>query len=129
MKLRAALSLFLMAVFASHSPAQISADGGIRGYVRDAQGGALPGVTVTATTPGSPTKATTVSDGEGAYRFPILPPGDYSLVAELSGFAKHVRNGVQVQAGKNIAVDLSMHKLLQQTIDGFVFFNSAIWSW
>lgn len=118
MKLRPFVSLVLLMLSAPWAFAQISADGGVRGYVRDAQGGALPGVTLTATTPGSPTSATTVSDKEGAYRFPILPPGDYSITAELSGFAKYVRNGVQVQAGKNIAVDVVMKVgSLEETVE------------
>lgn len=108
MKLRTVVSLLLVAIAAPPAWAQISADGGIRGFVRDAQGGALPGVTVTASTPGSPTSVTAVSNGEGAYRFPILPPGDYLITAALSGFENYVRKGVQVQAGKNIAVDIAM---------------------
>jgi hypothetical protein len=45
---------------------------------------------------------TTVTDAEGRYRFPALPPGSYTLKAELSGFAaeeRHVAHAVRVKAG------------------------------
>jgi hypothetical protein len=45
----------------------------------------LPGVTVTATGPIG--TVTTVSDGEGRYRFPRLPSGQYTVRATLDGFA------------------------------------------
>ena len=88
--------------------AQISTEGGIRGSVKDAQGGALPGVTLTASSTAIPAPFTAVSDGEGTYRFSSLPPGDYTITAELSGFARLVRTDVQVRAGRNIALDIAM---------------------
>ena len=58
----------------------------LRGYVKDNQGGVLPGVTVTATSPNMITSATGVSDETGYYRLINLPPGDYAVSAELQGF-------------------------------------------
>jgi hypothetical protein len=59
--------------------------GAIEGVVRDIGGAVLPGVTVTATGPIG--TVTTVSDGEGRYRFPRLPSGQYTVRAALDGFA------------------------------------------
>jgi hypothetical protein len=59
--------------------------GAIEGVVRDSGGAVLPGVTVTATGPVG--TVTTVSDGEGRYRFPRLPSGQYTVRAALDGFA------------------------------------------
>ncbi|MPZ21792.1 MAG: hypothetical protein GEV06_28500, partial [Luteitalea sp.] len=52
--------------------------GSLRGYVRDEQGGALPGVTVTATSPEMIQPAAAVADGEGYYRLINLAPGTYT---------------------------------------------------
>jgi hypothetical protein len=59
--------------------------GDIGGVVRDKDGAALPGVTVTITGPGTPKgrSATTLSDG--AFRFDGLIPGTYHLKAALPG--------------------------------------------
>lgn len=55
--------------------AQISADGSIRGYVRDEQQAALPGVTVTASGTDVAGTHTVVTDSTGLYRLVNLPPG------------------------------------------------------
>jgi outer membrane receptor protein involved in Fe transport len=89
--------------------AQSSAEGSIRGTVRDAQGGTLPGVTITLTSPtvpGAPPVVTT--DAEGLYRVLNLAPGVYVLEATLQGFARVVREDIAVRAGLNLAIDLEM---------------------
>jgi hypothetical protein len=71
------------------SPALVAAQGGdgsLRGAVKDDQGGALPGVTVTATSPALISPVVAVTDGDGTYRLINLPPGTYTLTAELAGF-------------------------------------------
>ncbi len=108
MKFRALVASALLAFSAPWATAQISVEGGVRGHVRDAQGGVLPGVSVTASSPSAPAAFTAVSDSEGAYRFLSLPPGDYIIVAQLSGFSKYVRTDVQIRAGRNIALDIPM---------------------
>ena len=88
--------------------AQVTADGSIRGVIRDAQSGVLPGVTVTATSPTSPRPVVTVSDGEGVYRLQGLLPGTYVVVAELQGFSRLERSGVVITAGLNLTIDLAL---------------------
>ena len=62
--------------------------GTIIGNVRDKQGGAAAGVTITLTSPALITARTDTTSAEGSYRFPALPPGLYSLSFELTGFRK-----------------------------------------
>ncbi len=88
--------------------AQTSANGSIRGTVTDEQGGVLPGVTISATSPTVAGTFTAVSDPQGLYRLIDLPPGEYVISAELMGFAKLERPGVLVRAGLNLAVDIAM---------------------
>ena len=87
---------------------QTSANGSIRGYVKDPTGAVLPGTTVTATSPTVPTQFTAVSDKEGYYRVLDLPPGEYELTVEAQNFARFVRPGIVVRAGLNLTVDVDM---------------------
>jgi Carboxypeptidase regulatory-like domain len=92
-------------------------DGGLRGTVRDSQGGVLPGVTITARSPGVLTPATAVTDEGGTYRLVNLPPGTYSMTAELSGFAGYTREGILLRAGATFQVDITMEVgSLEETI-------------
>jgi Carboxypeptidase regulatory-like domain/TonB dependent receptor-like, beta-barrel len=85
--------------------AQIDA-GSLRGYARDEQGAVLPGVTVTATSPEIIGRVTAVTDEEGYYRLLNLPPGTYTLTAEVPGFSSFKREGILLRAGATFAVDI-----------------------
>src|SRR5262245_15418742 len=82
--------------------------GAITGRVNDKSGGVLPGVTVTATNVATNVSSTTVTTGEGLFTIPYLTPGTYTVAAELSGFKKSVREGLEVRIGDRLVVDLSM---------------------
>lgn len=74
--------------------------GTILGTVTDDQGGVLPGATVTISSevlPGGP--QVTTADASGDFRFPNLPPGDYTLQVELSGFGTYIEEGMVVRVG------------------------------
>jgi len=74
--------------------------GNIAGKVVDGSGAVLPGATVTISSPamlGGERAATT--DSSGAFRFPALKPGDYSLRVELNGFKTVVKNRIPVEVG------------------------------
>jgi Carboxypeptidase regulatory-like domain len=60
--------------------------GTIRGVVRDAQDLAVPGVTVTVTSPALQGPRSVVTDGQGLYSIPALPAGTYTVKFELQGF-------------------------------------------
>ena len=51
-------------------------NGAINGKVTDASAGVMPGVTVTITSPSMQGTRTAVTNEEGTYRFPAIPPGD-----------------------------------------------------
>lgn len=73
--------------FAKAAPAaQIT--GAVRGTVRDASGAVLPGAAVTVSGPSLQREdATAVTSELGTYRAPLLPAGEYTVRAELSGFS------------------------------------------
>ena len=94
-----------------------SSTGSISGEIKDAQGGVLPGVTVTATSPAQIGQLTAVTNEAGVYRFPSVPPGEYRLSYELAGFQTVVREGVRVTLGFNAQVNVTLNvATLQETV-------------
>jgi hypothetical protein len=69
-----------------------STAGTIRGHVSDAQGLALPGVTVSVTSPNLQGVRTAVTAENGDYVLTLLPSGTYTVTFELSGFQRVTRN-------------------------------------
>lgn len=92
-------------------------DGEIFGKVTDDSGAVLPGVTVTITGAALIQPLTTVTSDSGAYRFPKIPIGVYSVTFELTGFKKLVRSDVVIQAGFNAAIDAKLDlSTVQETV-------------
>ncbi|MGH9162284.1 MAG: carboxypeptidase regulatory-like domain-containing protein, partial [Vicinamibacteraceae bacterium] len=79
--------------------AQQSASSGIVGEVRDSTQGALPGVTVTATNVGTNAERATVTDAEGRFSVPNLPPATYQVRAHLEGFSDIVLEPFELRFG------------------------------
>ncbi|MBP7777182.1 MAG: TonB-dependent receptor [Acidobacteria bacterium] len=91
--------------------------GGLRGIITDAQGAVLPGVTVTVTSPTMLGPQVGVTNAQGEYRVLNLPPGTFTLTAELTGFATFERPGILLRAGATFQVDVQMQlSTLQETI-------------
>src|SRR2546430_1989842 len=80
------LTLVWIAVLASAARAQQSASSGIVGRVTDTSQAALPGATVTVTNSGTNAQRTTMTDAEGRFSIPNLPPATYDIRVELQGF-------------------------------------------
>jgi hypothetical protein len=89
---RAFASVVLLCGFASLLSAQGVQTGTIRGVVHDDQGLVVPGVTVTVSSPALQGTRVATTDTEGAYTFLTLPPGDYTIKFDLSGFNSVTRN-------------------------------------
>src|SRR5689334_3040639 len=89
--------------------AQVVSNASIRGRAIDESGGALPGVTVTATSPALllPSIETT-TDGEGAYSFSNVPIGEYKLVFALAGFQQLIRQNVLITAGFTASINATL---------------------
>jgi outer membrane receptor protein involved in Fe transport len=87
MKLVRTWLLFAVALlaFAGAATAQTT-NGTISGHVSDAQGLALPGVTVNASSPNLQGVRTVVTSENGDYVLSLLPSGTYTVTFELSGF-------------------------------------------
>lgn len=111
MRLTRTISI-LFAVIVALVPAaaaQNLSSSSIDGAVTDQSGAALPGVTVTATSPALQVQQlTTVTDGQGLYRFLDLPRGSYELRFELAGFEPLVRQGLELNAGFAARINVSL---------------------
>jgi hypothetical protein len=83
-------------------------DASLRGFVKDQQGGVLPGVTVTATGPTLLSPVVAVTDATGYYRLNNLPPGTFTVTAELAGFSTYKREGILTRAGSTFSIDVEM---------------------
>jgi hypothetical protein len=83
-----------------------SLSGTVSGVVKDEQGGVLPGVTVVLK--GKTGSRTTTTDAEGAYRFPGVDPGTYSVNAELAGFRPKRQDNVDVSIGKVTTISMAL---------------------
>src|SRR5437660_714121 len=60
----------------------------LQGVVRDPNGAAVKGATVTARNLATNVTRSTTTNDEGAYQIVGLPPGNYEVTAEASGFSK-----------------------------------------
>ena len=101
----AALAMSLLAAAPAFS--QTTPTGTITGRVEDAQGGLLPGVTVTASSPALQGPRSAVTSKNGDYIIPFLPAGEYTVKFELSGFAPRVLN-LRVQLAETMPLNAKL---------------------
>jgi len=82
----------------------------LHGSVVDKSGAAIVGAKVTLTNEALGLHRESTSSGSGAYEFPSLPPGRYSLIVEMSGFRKFeqkdIELNVNVPVTQNITLDV-----------------------
>ena len=102
----ALLALSLGVIFAVPAVAQTT--GNISGRVTDQQGGALPGVSVTARQVETGFTRAVTTDSAGVYRLTALPVGAYELTADLKGFTSLRRQGVVLNVSQTVSLDLQL---------------------
>jgi hypothetical protein len=108
---RKLLSLVVAALLLSPLPvlAQIGQTATLTGTVTDTTGAVLPGATVTVASDSLIGGArTAVSDANGGYRFPALPPGRYTVTIEMPSFGKWEQTDVRLELGQTIALDAKL---------------------
>lgn len=100
--------LFLSSVYALNAQISSRETGSIRGVITDEEGNPLPGVSLTVTGPALMGKATDTSRQDGAFRIVLLPPGEYTLVAELQGFKTAKQEKIDVRLGLTVTINIKM---------------------
>ncbi len=100
------ITLALFFVIASISFAQVQT-GNIYGTVVDENNLPVPGVTVTLLSD-QVGKIATITTAKGVFRFLSLPPGKYSIIAELAAFSTVKRKNITVSVGSNVTLKIKM---------------------
>jgi hypothetical protein len=101
------LALAILATGAVPALAQFDR-GQVAGFVRDEQGGVVPGATIKVTHQQTRVEHTYTTDNSGYYIAPALLPGVYEVAVELSGFKKFVKTSVKVDANSKAQVDATL---------------------
>jgi outer membrane receptor protein involved in Fe transport len=81
--------------------------GTVSGHVTSAEGEAMPGVTVTATSPSLQGSRSVTTNNNGDYTIPSLPPGEYQVSFQLEGFQEAQRS-LKVSAAQQTTLDTGL---------------------
>jgi hypothetical protein len=107
--IRACLCIALLLLVRSVSAAQSRATtGDLTGVAVDQSKAVLPGVVITATNMDTNLIRSSTTGETGRFSLPALPPGSYTLRAELPGFAPRVLDQVIVTLGSAVEVELML---------------------
>jgi|NGEPerStandDraft_6_1074524.scaffolds.fasta_scaffold10213_2 hypothetical protein len=90
--------------------------GGIEGTVTDANEAPLPGASVDLRSPSLQGARSAVTNTAGRFRFPVIPPGTYTVTCSLSGFKKVEKNGVTVNLDATATVLIRMEISVKEEI-------------
>ena len=102
--LKKSIRVFLvcLAVVSCYSAAMSQAQSNaadLQGTVRDPKGAGISGATVTARNAATNVSRSATTNDDGAYQLISLPPGNYEVTAEATGFSKAVVPGVILTVG------------------------------
>ena len=114
MRIRSRLTLSCVYALVAASllllPAQVQAQttGRIFGQVADTSGAALPGATVTISSPAMQGVLSTPTDSEGNFRFLSVPPGTYTVKIDLTGFRTLEQRSVIVGLDRTVTLSFKL---------------------
>ena len=103
-----ALALCLVLVGATRAAAQTLTTGSLAGVVTDAQGGVLPGATVTAVHTPTGTSYEAVTDAEGRFNVLNIRVGPYDVSVNMSGFRAEKLSAIDVKLGEQTTVPFKL---------------------
>ncbi len=85
-----------------------AADGHLVGIVLDKTGASIPGCAVVVENVNTGVRWNQEADESGAYRFNNLPVGQYTLSAELEGFAPTILSGIAIALNRSTTVNVTL---------------------
>lgn len=89
--------------------------GSFTGTVADPSGAVVPEVAVTAAEEEKGFSRSTITQADGSYEIPLLPPGHYRLTAEKSGFEKSSQGPIELLVNGHLKIDFQLKVGLQTT--------------
>jgi hypothetical protein len=105
---RCAVWVFVvLAVFASLAAAQSNSQ--LNGSVTDPSGATISGAKIVLTDTGTGLQRTTTSNSAGLYQFLDVPPGNYKLEAEASGFSLYLAAKVTLVVNTPSTINIKFH--------------------
>ncbi len=103
------LLLFFVSLFSFQSLiAQTPGTGALTGTVKDPSGAVIPNATVTLTSVDTGQARTTMTGADGVYHFSLLPPGNYRVKIESSGFKPVEVPSVNVAVTETAVLDRNL---------------------
>ena len=115
---RFTLLALMLALASTPAFAQATSTSSISGVVLDADGGAIPGATVTVKNNATSVTVEAVSNSTGQFSFPGLNAGMYTVTVSLTGFKTYVANELRVIAGQPAQVSAKLEVgALTETIE------------
>src|SRR5262245_24283463 len=92
--------------------------GSVSGLVTDSTGAVLPGAAVTLVNTQTGVSRTTVTNGEGAYRFDAVDLGLYSITISTPNFGAVTKTNIEVRANQIAQIDAQLSPKGQElTVD------------
>lgn len=85
-----------------------TATGSIVGTVTDQAGAVVAKATVTLTNIDTNQIRTTVTDAGGYYALTLLPPANYKLSVEASGFRQYLQSGIKLDVGNALTMNVAL---------------------
>ncbi len=101
------LTAFCLLLTAVAAHAQ-SATATLSGAIQDTNGASIPGVHVTIENTGTTLKREAVTNDDGSFTVPLLPPGKYVITARRDGFAPVQINDVVLNVGDQKALTIEL---------------------
>src|SRR5256885_1653910 len=80
----------------------------LNGRALDPSGAVVPGVKVNLKSATTGVTQATTTGSDGSYNFPLIPPGRYTLTANVGGFAPVEISDIVLQVGARTAVDIEL---------------------
>ncbi|MFN9299137.1 MAG: TonB-dependent receptor domain-containing protein [Acidobacteriota bacterium] len=109
--------LFMATISAILSPAQ-TFYGSLVGNVTDSTGSAIAQASVSLTNTATGDRRAAQTAADGAYQFVNLPPGQYRVEVEKSGFRRVLRDNITVEVQSAVRIDVALQVGdLTQTIE------------
>ena len=90
-------------------------EGSFTGTLTDPMGAVIPGALVTVQEVDKGFSRGVITDSDGSYGIPLLPPGRYRLSAQKEGFAKSARGPITLLVNQHLRVDLALKVGAQAT--------------